>query len=442
MRCGTVTVPTDYQHPKGSSIPVAVTEAPAQDPSDQLGTLVMNPGGPGESGVQIQPVLLQKLPTDIREHFDIVSFDPRGTGASDPLRCGTSPAAAVSVGVLPTKAGQPLPSTPLFTEMARNCQALAGTTVPFMTTINTARDMDRIRQALGLSKISYYGLSYGTVLGAVYATLFPHRVATMILDGAVNVNATLTTQAEEEAPAAEQSLQHLFTTCVQQAPCPLGDDPQSFFTKLSTSLTDHPLPAPGDGDSSPVTAGDLDTATLFALSVPDFTPSYYPALIAAEHGNGAPLRALSITFDTDLDGSPLVDAEWAIACNDAAVHPGPIAAGDLARSLAARYPLMGAYSVTYTLAGCVAWPKSRQPVTNLHPVGTPPIMVIGNTGDPNTPIVGARALAALFPGAKMVTWEGWGHTWLLSGSGDTCVQRLVSTYLSGGGLPSADTTCS
>ena len=192
MRCGTVTVPTDYQHPKGSSIPVAVTEAPAQDPSDQLGTLVMNPGGPGESGVQIQPVLLQKLPTDIREHFDIVSFDPRGTGASDPLRCGTSPSAAVSVGVLPTMAGQPLPAPRCSPRWPGTARHSAGTTVPFMTTINTARDMDRIRQALGLSTISYYGLSYGTVLGADYADLFPHRVATMVLDGAVDVNATLT----------------------------------------------------------------------------------------------------------------------------------------------------------------------------------------------------------------------------------------------------------
>ena len=118
--------------------------------------------------------------------------------------------------------------------------------------------------------------------------------------------------------------------------------------------------------------GDLDTATLFALSVPQSIPSYYPALIAAEHGNGAPLRTLALDFATDTDGAPLVDPLWAITCNDAAAHPGPVAAGDLARTLDARYPLIGAYAVTYTMGGCVAWPAAGQPVTDLHPTGTPP----------------------------------------------------------------------
>ena len=146
-------------------------------------------------------------------------------------------------------------------------------------------------------------------------------------------------------------------------------------------------------------------------------------------------------FDTDIDGAPLVDPLWAITCNDAAGHPGPVAAGALARTLDARYPLIGAYAVTYTMAGCVSWPSARQPVTDLHPKGTPPIMVIGNTGDPNTPIIGARHLATIFPVAGMVTWTGWGHTWLLSGPADVCMQKVVTTYLSGGGLPPSGTVC-
>ncbi len=441
LQCGTVSVPIDYRHPKAGSISLALTRAPALDPSGTTGTLLFNPGGPGESGNQILPVALDMMPEAVRTHFDIVSFDPRGTGASDPLRCGTSPAGAVSVLVVPKSAGRPLPSAPFFTAMAHACHTRAAALAPFIDTVNTARDMDRIRQALGDTKISFYGLSYGTMLGAVYADLFPHRVATMVLDGAVDVNASLTQQAEQEAAAAEQSLQHLFATCPQLAPCPLGADPRAAFARLATSLTDHPLAAPGKGDSSPVTVGDLDTATLFALSVPQFIPSYYPALLAAEHGNGTPLRNLSIAFDTDTDGAPLVDALWAITCNDAAGHPGSVTAGNLARSLGTRYPLIGAYSVTYTMGGCVAWPKAVQPVTDLHPSGAPPIMVIGNTGDPNTPIIGAKHLAAIFPTATMVTWKGWGHTWLLSGSSDSCMQKLVTTYLSGGGLPRSGSVC-
>jgi pimeloyl-ACP methyl ester carboxylesterase len=441
LRCGTVSVPVDYQHPHGASITLAVTRAPATDPSGPVGTLVVNPGGPGESGNQILPVYLKMLPPAILQHFDIVSFDPRGTGASDRLECGTSPSAAVSVDLHPASSGQPLPGTPVFAAMARDCLRRAAELEPFVNTVNTARDMDRIRQALGVATISFYGTSYGTVLGAVYADLFPHRVATMVLDGAVDVNATLTQQAEEEAPAEEQSLLHLFATCLEQAPCPLGTDPEAFFAKLVASLSAHPLPAPGHGDTSPVTVGDLETATLFVLSVLQFIPLYYPALIAAAHGNGGPLRTLALGFALDTDGAPLVDPLWAITCNDAAVHPGPVTAGNQARALAARYPLLGGYAVTYTMGGCVSWPSGLQPVTDLHPSGAPPVLVIGNTGDPNTPIIGARHLASIFPKASMLTWRGWGHTWLLSGSGDACMQRLVTTYLSGGGLPPADTVC-
>ncbi len=178
------------------------------------GTLVFNPGGPGESGNQILPVELQpaaRRPS--ASAFDVVSFDPRGTGASDPLRCGTSPSALPASSRVPASAGRPLPSTPFFTAMARACQVQRPhralhqhrRTPPGTWTGSARRSV--------VPKISFYGTSYGTVLGAVYADLFPHRVATMVLDGAVDVNATLTQQAEQEAPAAEQSLHHLFATC-------------------------------------------------------------------------------------------------------------------------------------------------------------------------------------------------------------------------------------
>jgi hypothetical protein len=143
----------------------------------------------------------------------------------------------------------------------------------------------------------------------------------------------------------------------------------------------------------------------------------------------------------DIDGAPLVDVQWAITCNDTVDHTGPLAAGTLARSLAARWPLVGGYAVTYNLGGCVTWPDGRQPVSDTHPTDAPPVLVIGNTGDPNTPIVGGRHLAALFPRSSFLTWVGWGHTWLLSGSSDTCVQTAVTHYLSGGGLPPSGTVC-
>jgi hypothetical protein len=263
----------------------------------------------------------------------------------------------------------------------------------------------------------------------------------MVLDGAVDVNASLPQQANQEAPAAEQSLDHLFATCASLSPCPLGTDLRSYFQSLTASLTRHPLPAPGHGDNYPVTVGDLDTATLFALSVTESTGPYYAALVAAHNGQGAELRSLALEFETDVNGAPLGDPLWAITCNDAAGHPSPTAAGEQARTLEKRYPLIGAYAVNYTMGGCVAWPQARQPVADIHPSGTPPILVVGNSGDPNTPLIGAKHLAAIFPHATLLTWTGWGHTWLLSGTGDACMQQAVTTYLGGGGLPPSGTVC-
>jgi len=442
LQCTTVEVPLDYDHPGDGSLAVAVARSPALDPARQVGTLFFNPGGPGESGIQILPVALSELPPTVRQRFDVVSFDPRGTGASSPLDCGTSPSGAVSQLTVPARAGLPLPSTGFFTTMAEDCARDHAALAASLDSTNTARDMDRIRQALGLTTISYYGISYGTVLGTVYADLFPARVQTMVLDGAVDLHATLPVQAGEQAPAAERSVVHLLDTCGDVSPCPLGADPTTVYTSLAASITRRPLPPPGNGDDVPVTVGDLDTATLFAVSVPSFTTQYLSALVAARSDNGAPLRSLALEFVTDIDGAPLVDPQWAIACNDAPAHPGPVAAGTLARTLASRYPLIGSYVASYTLAGCVAWPGGRQPLADVRPSRAPPTLVIGNTGDPNTPLVAAKHLAADFPRASQLTWDGWGHTWLLSGSGDPCMQQRVTAYLVDGTLPPAGTVCS
>jgi pimeloyl-ACP methyl ester carboxylesterase len=433
LDCGTVPVPVDYAHPQLGTIEIAVTESPALDQPAADGDLLFNPGGPGESGNQILPIALLSLPLQVRQHFNVVSFDPRGTGASGALNCGTSPSAVISALPIPDSSGEPLPGAAVFTQMAEACEKQ--TAEPFLNTTDTARDMDRIRQALDVSAISFYGESYGTELGAVYADLFPQRVRSLVLDGAVDVNASLTQQAEQAAPAEEKSLLHLFASCAAEAPCPLGSEPEQYYMNLKAALANHPLPAPGGGDTSPVTVGDLETAALFAISVPDFTSGFYTALKDATAGNGAPLRSLALAFVRDINGDPLVDPLWAITCNDALGHPSSLAAGNLARKLDSEYPLLGGYAVSYTMGGCISWPPARQPVANLHPIGVPPVLVIGNSGDPNTPLIGAVHLAAIFPSAKLIVWNGWGHTWLLSGPTDTCVQGVLDNYLLNKQLP-------
>ncbi len=428
-RCGTVAVPVDYAHPRGPQIDLALAEHPATDPGRRVGARVFNPGGPGESGVQLLPVVVALLPPEVVARFDIVGFDERGTGQSDAVTCGPSPAQAASALSLPPAPGDPLPAAAVYRTLEPACAASHPGVLTSINTVNAARDLDRIREALGERRLTFLGLSYGTLLGAAYAALFPHHVRAMVLDGAVVPGQSLASEARAEAPALEASLRHFFATCAAAPTCPAGPDPAATYAAVHAALAAHPLPAPGNGDTVPVTVGDLDSATLYYLSVPTFASSYPSALVAAEHGNGGPLRSLSVGFWEDLNGASLVGPQWAYLCQDAADHPGPRAAGALATTLHRRYPLLGAFSVTVNLAGCTSWPRPAQPVTASRAVGAPPIVVIGNQGDPNTPFSAAVALSHQLASGVLVEWEGYGHTWLLNGSTDACMRTLVTRYL-------------
>jgi pimeloyl-ACP methyl ester carboxylesterase len=391
--------------------------------------------------VQILPVLADLVPPAVGAQFNLVSFDERGTGASDRLACGPAPAAAASVVPTPARTGGPLPAAAAYRGMAAGCRQKYPGLFENVDTTAAARDMDRIRQALGVSRIDYWGLSYGTVLGSTYARLFPGHVRAMILDGAVDASQSLTAQAGQEAPAIEASLDHFFTTCAADSSCPLGPDPEGSYDQVEAALEKHPLPAPGTGDDTPVTVGDLYAATLFYLSVPAFGGAFPSAVVAAAGGEGGPLRALSLAFEEDLDGTSLVGPQWTYACNDAADRPSPTAAGALSRKLAAKYGGIGGYAVGYDLGACVVWPAATDPVAGVRVHGGPPILVIGNTGDPNTPHAGAQALARDLGTGHLVTWQGWGHTWLLNGSSDTCMQAVVDGYLGTLTVPAAGTSC-
>lgn len=437
-RCTTVPVPLDYARPHGPTIEISVIEKPAADPTADHGVLLFNPGGPGESGVQILPVLAALVPPTVADDFDLVSFDERGTGASDDLLCGPSPAAVASLDPVPDTSGGGLPAASLYRTLAADCRHRYPALLTQVNTTDAARDMDRIRQALGVRTISYWGLSYGTVLGSVYAHLFPHHVRAMVLDGAVDATQSLTTQAAAEAPAITAALDHFFSTCGGHDPCPLGADPGTTYRRLAAQLQRSPIPASSGG---PVTVGDLYTATLYALSVPRFASSFPTALVAAEGGQGAPLRELALEFEQDLDGRSLVGAQWTYTCNDAIGEPDPAAAEHLARTLAARDGPAGAEAVTYDLGGCLHWPAPSRPLTALAVDAGPRILVVGNTGDPNTPHVSAVDLVRTLGRATLLTWHGWGHTWLLNGSDDPCMDRDVVGYLVDGRSPGHDASC-
>ena len=235
------------------------------------GVIIFNPGGPGESGVLILPILASLVPKAIAAQFTLVSFDERGTGSSEPLLCGPSAAAASSV-IAGTAA-----ATQTFSGLAHSCQAAMPALFPTVNTTTSARDMEQLRIALGVPQIDFYGMSYGTALGSVYAHLFPSHVRSMVLDGAVDANLSPIVDATADAPAIQAALTHALQSCPDTPGCPLGADPVGFYRNLQQRLLTAPLPAPGAGDTTPVSAGDLSTASMLYLSAPNFTPGYFPA---------------------------------------------------------------------------------------------------------------------------------------------------------------------
>ena len=336
--CASVAVPIDYRAPTRGSLSIAVIERPASTPHP-AGQLLFNPGGPGESGVQVLPVFASLAPPPVLNQFDLVSFDERGTGASSKLNCGPTLPVATSAPPTPAAPAAPLPAAAVFASMAASCRAKYPTLFAHVDSIDAARDMDRIRSALGASTISYWGISYGTVLGAQYARLFPARVRSMVLDGAVVPTEALTLQAQQEAPPMATNLQHFFATCAADPACPLNPNPPGPYLAVETQLASNPLPSPADG--VPVTDGDLDTAALFYLTVPHFAGDFAHAVAAAGAGDGAPLRSMAVSFSTDIDGSSVLGPLWTYTCNDAADRPGGVAAGRLARALTRSNPPIG-----------------------------------------------------------------------------------------------------
>ena len=253
LQCGSVTVPLDYARPDGPTLQIAVARHPADDPSERIGSLVINPGGPGTSGIDDLPNELSVLTPGLLDHFDIVSFDPRGVERSSPVTCtGGGSGSGGSGGGGSGQLIDPVPTTPAAQqdllqndqEFAAQCQRSSGVILPYVDTADTARDLDRIRAALGDAQLTFIGHSYGTLLGATYAELFPTKVRAMVLDGAIDPALSTVQYATEQADSYESDLQAFFSWCAADPGCawhPVG-------------RPDHgaPRPHPTEQDPSPV----------------------------------------------------------------------------------------------------------------------------------------------------------------------------------------------
>lgn len=444
FQCATLRVPLDYAHPDRRTIQIAVVRKPAGDPAHRLGSLLLNPGGPGASGIDYARAASDVVSPELLARYDIVGFDPRGVGQSTPVAC-------LSDGQLDVfNAADPDPQTPAAQDQvvaedrlfASQCEAHSGDLLPFLSTRDAARDMDVLRQALGDQRLDYLGKSYGTFLGATYAELFPHHVGRLVLDGAVDPRLSAVQMGRDQAAGFEVALHSFLADCARRADCPLGTDPGAAEQRLGsllTSLQSHPLTSGG----RQVGEGLAETGIIGALYSDTTWPVLRLALRLALSGDGRGLLYLSDAYnDRGPDGhyrSNQAAANAAVNCLD--LPDVTSVAGIEAQLPAYRQasPLFGA-AIAWSNLACAYWPVRPTGAPHaITPRGAPTILVVGTTRDPATPYQWAQRLAAQLPGA-LLTYDGDGHTAYRRGS--ACVDGAVDAYLLRGTLPARGLTCS
>jgi pimeloyl-ACP methyl ester carboxylesterase len=323
---------------------------------------------------------------------------------------------------------------------ASGCETRSAPELPYVSTVDAAMDMDVLRQALGDAKLTYLGFSYGTSLGATYAGLYPTHVRAMVLDGAVDPDLPVITDLDQQSASLDGELRQFFTSCASDSKCPWrpNGDPETAFLNLLARVRSSPLPVPGT--SRTVGPSELLYGTAAALYSTATWRDLGYALAQASSGDGTTLLELFDSYtgrNPDGSYSNLFEANAAINCLDA---PAPnlaqiLAAAPTAQSLA---PVFGVQNL-YSEAGCSVWPvPATGHIGPIHAAGSPPIVVVGSTGDPITPYAWAQALASQLQHGVLLTRVGRGHTAYRASS---CVRSAVDNYLIAVTPPSAGTTC-
>jgi pimeloyl-ACP methyl ester carboxylesterase len=443
MQCAALTVPLDYAHPAEKSIQLAVVRKQTGVKA-KLGSVVLNPGGPGGSGVDYARAAAPLIGLQLGGKFDIVSFDPRGVGGSAPVRCLSAKDLDVWM------AFEADPSNPsavaeqdrLAKAFAAGCASKSGELLPHVGTVDTARDLDVLRAALGDPKLTYIGASYGTFLGALYAELFPANVRALVLDGAVDPASSASELNHVQAQGFEVALQSFIASCVKSATCPLGTSTPAAEPKLDAwlaGLRATPLPSASGGRA--LTQALAIGGVAAALYSPSRWGQLTAALAAAFSGNGAKLLALSDLIDgRQADGSydNLIESNSAINCVDRpGLGPTIDAYAREASGGKTADPTFGEF-IEWGNVACADWPVAPELAPGpVSAVGAPPILVIGTLRDPATPYRWAQALAQELNG-PLLTYDGDGHTAFLRSS---CVDKVVTSYLVSLQAPTVGTIC-
>jgi pimeloyl-ACP methyl ester carboxylesterase len=438
--CATLVVPLDYANPtNGETITLNVKRRKAADNS--LGPLLVNPGGPGAAGSTMVDDASGYFSPKLLRNFDLIAWDPRGTGKSAPVECTDNLDDLYGLDPSPDTPEEAAALKKADDAFAQGCVARSGRVLPFISTQESARDMDMIRRALNVDKISYFGFSYGSELGATYATLFPTKVRAMVIDGAVDPTASYTEGALQQNIGFEGALEAFLADCVANTKCPFnhGDDTGKAFDDLMVKLDANPLPSANGRPA--VNQGIAYFGVATALYTERLWPSLATALANAEKSTGKGLLDLYDNYiqRDNPEAKHFFDAFIAISCAD---DPGPKTAEELRAFNAAVAKAAPHLGKLVTSEEPTCWKiasASPKPPVKITGKGAGPILVVGTTGDAATPLAGTRKMAESLEGGELLTVNANRHT----GYGaNACAKTTIDAALVEQEMPAPNTVCS
>lgn len=444
MECASLEVPRDPGDPEGAAVQLALGRVKSSGSSSQrIGSIVLNPGGPGGSGIEFLAGAAVAFPEELRERFDLVSFDPRGVGASSPVRCLEDEAKDEQL------AGDLSPDTPEELdrayeeqgELLEACESNSGDMLEHMSTADVAADLDRIRAAVGDEKLTYVGFSYGTSIGAVYASLFPERVRALVLDGAVGPDPDWQEESIVQATGFERVFDRFVAACNADERCPLAPDAEAAVAQARASLESEPVTVGRGGDERTMGPDQFDYGLMTALYDTSTWATTASAVAQVRSGGAEQLftlmdRQTGREPDGSYDNSS--DAQVMVSCADTPDRPDRAAAEAFAATVEQAAPRFGRMFATSGVS-CSGWPDAANPPPEISAPDAPPIVVVGTVGDPATPYEWAEQLSAALTSSVLLTYEGDGHTAMLTGG--ECIERALTSYLVDLRVPDPGTRC-
>ncbi|MFF4181613.1 alpha/beta hydrolase [Streptomyces sp. NPDC001691] len=440
MECGTLSVPVDYADLGKGAISLAVARfRTAAHGDDRKGSVVFNFGGPGESGVD-GLAAFRAVAGGVAQHYDLVSFDPRGVARSSPVRCGGEDEPARLEGASQDAPGSGAAAVAEAKRIAEACHRKTGPVLDHVGTINTSRDMDVLRQVIGDKNLNYLGISYGTRLGAVYASQFPKKTGRMVLDAVDTLQGSAERDVLAQTKGFQRALDTFFTGCAQQN-CELGTTPaevKATFDQAVAKLADGRTVT--GADNQDFTGDDLLSAVRTAL----YSQAAWPTLSAGiaallQEGDPTVLASLSDASEDTPATDNSREALLAINCADDPERPADPAKefDTVQKQLAQESPYFGTGAAAQAVA-CAGWPAGTDYIRRIDHPGAPKILVVGGKGDPATPYPWAQDTAKRLGSGVLVTYEGEGHG---AYSASQCIRAKADAFFTNGTVPKEGTSC-